>query len=90
MKIALIGAALIATAALAAPASAQHVIEEPGYCAQFYPNANCQNEGPGSPYGTGYYSGRNGWNGSYARMGHPQMHRPYVHHRHVRHYKRRH
>jgi hypothetical protein len=23
---------------------------EPGYCAFFYPNANCQNKGPGNPY----------------------------------------
>jgi hypothetical protein len=87
MKIAIIGAALIATAAFASPASAQHVIEEPGYCAQFYPNANCQNEGPGSPYGTGYYSGR-GY-GSYARMGH-QMHRYPAHHRTLRRHHHRH
>lgn len=32
------------------PAMAQHVIYEPGYCAFYYPNANCQNEGPGNPY----------------------------------------
>jgi hypothetical protein len=86
MKIALIGAALIATAAFAGPVSAQHVIEEPGYCAQFYPNANCQNEGPGSPYRTGYYS--NGRYGSYARMGH-RMHRHPAHHRGMRHHKHR-
>jgi hypothetical protein len=36
--------------ALAAPASAQHVIYNPGYCAQFYPNANSQNYGPGNSY----------------------------------------
>jgi hypothetical protein len=29
---------------------AQAVIQEPGYCAFFYPNANCQNKGPGNPY----------------------------------------
>jgi hypothetical protein len=34
----------------AAPAPAQHVINNPGWCAQFYPNANCQNLGPGNPY----------------------------------------
>ena len=28
------------------PAMAQAVISEPGYCAQFYPSANCQNKGP--------------------------------------------
>jgi hypothetical protein len=37
-----------------APAVAQQVISEPGYCAQFYPNANCQNKGPGNPYTGGY------------------------------------
>jgi hypothetical protein len=87
MKIALFGAALIAAAALVSPAAAQHVIEEPGYCAQFYPNANCQNEGPGSPYGTGYYS--NSRYGSYARMGH-RMHRHPAHHRGMRYHKHRH
>jgi hypothetical protein len=30
--------------------SAQHVITNPGKCAQFYPNANCQNYGRGNPY----------------------------------------
>ena len=44
-----LGAALLATA-LASQAKAQAVISEPGYCAQFYPNANCQNKGPGNPY----------------------------------------
>jgi hypothetical protein len=46
---ALTGAALLAVV-LAAPAAAQEVISEPGYCAQFYPNANCENKGPGNPY----------------------------------------
>ena len=35
---------------ITAPATAQQVISEPGYCAFFYPNANCQNKGPGNPY----------------------------------------
>jgi hypothetical protein len=48
---------------LASPASAQHVISNPGWCAQFYPNANCQNYGPGNPY-TSY-----GWRRSYAYYG---------------------
>jgi hypothetical protein len=41
------------------PAMAQQVISEPGYCAFFYPNANCQNKGPGNPYtgGGNYQSG---------------------------------
>lgn len=45
----LIGVAVILFAATA-PAPAQQVISEPGYCAFFYPNANCQNKGPGNPY----------------------------------------
>src|SRR3981189_2623139 len=35
----------------ATPVFAQAVVQEPGYCAFFYPNANCQNKGPGNPYG---------------------------------------
>jgi hypothetical protein len=63
--------------ALATPASAQHVIYNPGWCAQFYPNANCQNYGPGNPY-TGY-----GWRGTYGYWGHR-------HYRSHRHYRRHH
>jgi hypothetical protein len=55
MKLALIGAAAVAAAAFATPALAQAVIEDPGYCAQFYPNANCDNLGPGNPYTDGGY-----------------------------------
>ena len=51
---AILGAAAILASALASPAVAQEVVYNPGYCAQFYPNANCQNRGPGSPY-TGSY-----------------------------------
>lgn len=47
-------AALVASSALASPVMAQQVITNPGRCAQFYPNANCQNLGPGNPY-TGDY-----------------------------------
>ena len=50
-----LGAAAIVASALASPAMAQQVIYNPGYCAQFYPNANCQNKGPGNPYTNGYY-----------------------------------
>lgn len=56
-KYAMCGAALLA-AAFVTPASAQAVVEDPGYCAQFYPNANCQNYGPGNPMYPGYYSGQ--------------------------------
>jgi hypothetical protein len=49
----LVGAAAafaLITASAMTPARAQQVISEPGYCAFFYPNANCQNKGPGNPY----------------------------------------
>lgn len=47
----LVGAAAAVTVIFAVtPALAQQVISEPGYCAFFYPNANCQNKGPGNPY----------------------------------------
>jgi hypothetical protein len=55
------------------PASAQHVIPNPGRCAQSFPNANCQNYGRGNPY-TSY-----GWR----RTGH---HRYWGHHHHRRHW----
>jgi hypothetical protein len=62
----ILGGATALAAMLASPAMAQEVIYNPGYCAQFYPNANCQNKGPGNPY-TGDYQRRlsyqfNGWN----------------------------
>ena len=72
-KLKLLSAAAILSAAIATPALAQEVIYNPGYCAQFYPNANCQNKGPNNPY-TGDYQRRaayqynngiladNGWN----------------------------
>ena len=72
---AILGAAAILGSALASPATAQEVIYNPGYCAQFYPNANCQNRGPGSPY-TGSYQrqvardqafGDRNWRNSYNR-----------------------
>jgi hypothetical protein len=43
-------AAAILASGVATPALAQAVIQEPGYCAFFYPTANCQNKGPGNPY----------------------------------------
>ena len=69
MKLALIGAAAVAAAAFATPAMAQQVIEDPGYCAQFYPNANCQNLGPGNPYTDGGYHQYN-WQNSNASIEH--------------------
>jgi len=74
MKLALIGAAAVIAAAFATPALAQAVIEDPGYCAQFYPNANCQNLGPGNPYTDGGYW-RNDWrNGNASMERHVQRH----------------
>src|ERR1700744_2529525 len=54
-KLKLLGAAaLVASSALASPVMAQQVITNPGRCAQFYPNANCQNLGSGNPYTSDY------------------------------------
>jgi hypothetical protein len=50
-------AAVVLSSALATPVMAQQVVSNPGYCAQFYPNANCENTGPGNPY-TGDYQRR--------------------------------
>jgi hypothetical protein len=72
MKFALLGAAAVAATALVTPVMAQAVISDPGYCAQYYPNANCQNLGPGNPY-TGNYQAENGQN-NYADMGQPRLH----------------
>jgi hypothetical protein len=84
VKYALIGAAAAAAAAFATPALAQAVIDDPGFCAQYYPNANCQNLGPGNPYTDGgsprdWYP--NHWyNGHAAMVHHSHRH----HHRHPR------
>ena len=51
-------AAVAVLSALSGPAMAQQVISEPGYCAFFYPNANCQNKGPGNPYTDSNYQRR--------------------------------
>src|SRR4051812_45619732 len=60
----LFAAAAILASAIASPAMAQEVISNPGYCAQFYPNANCQNKGPGNPY-TGSYQRQTYRDGGY-------------------------
>jgi hypothetical protein len=64
-KLALFGALALVSAMAATPVTAQEVIYNPGYCAQFYPNANCQNKGPNNPY-TGDYQLRNQLRGAYA------------------------
>jgi hypothetical protein len=53
-----LGAVAVLSAAIATPVKAQAVISEPGYCAFFYPNANCQNKGPGNPYTDSNYQRR--------------------------------
>ncbi len=85
MRLALIGAAAVAAASFATPALAQAVIENPGYCAQYYPNANCQNLGPGNPYTSngyrqeyGAYQANNWRNGNAYMEPAPRLYR---HHR---------
>jgi len=55
----LCSAVVILASVSAMPAQAQQVMSEPGYCAFFYPNANCMNKGPGNPYTDANYR-RNG------------------------------
>jgi hypothetical protein len=85
----LLGAAVVAASALARPAGAQPIIDEPAYCENFYPYANCQNLGPGNPY-TGVPAG--GWRddrdnrddrNNYAYVGHERSH--HARHRHHHH-----
>src|SRR5882757_3848954 len=64
-RFALLGVAALLSAAATSPVAAQEVIYNPGYCAQFYPNANCQNKGPNNPY-TGDYQRRNQFRDSLA------------------------
>jgi hypothetical protein len=79
MKFALISAAAVAAAAFATPVQAQAVVEDPGYCAQYYPNANCQNYGPGNPVtDPGYYRDQN-WRNGNAMMPHQVWHHRYRH-----------
>jgi hypothetical protein len=83
MRISFIATALVVALTFSTSASAQRVVTNPGYCAQFYPNANCQNYGPGNPY-TDSYRARN-WENRQARMGY-RTHRGKL--RHDRHYVR--
>jgi len=80
---------LMSVALLAAlgsgPARAQAVVEDPGYCAQYYPNANCTNYGPGNPL----YPGSYGPSTSYGAYRGPYVvAAPVVVHRHRRHHSR--
>ena len=78
MKFAWLGAAVVAASALVSPVKAQAVIYNPAYCAQFYPNANCQNMGPGNPYTDGYPA--RSWRNDYADMEHWRWHHAHRHH----------
>ena len=67
----ILGAAVILASVLATPALAQAVITNPGKCAQYYPDANCQNYGAGNPYTNSYqrraYRHNGDWSNSYNR-----------------------
>lgn len=63
----ILGAAAILTSMLASPVMAQRVILDPGKCAQYYPNANCQNYGADNPY-TGNYQQQQQYTGSYQQQ----------------------
>ena len=71
-KFGILGAAALVASALASPAMAQEVVSNPGYCAQFYPNANCQNKGPGNPYRSSSYQGQAYQNQNWQDQGYRQ------------------
>jgi hypothetical protein len=84
IRYAVMSAALL-TAALSGQARAQAAVEEPGYCAQYYPNSNCTNYGPGNPLYPGSFvpSGpARAYPGPYAAA----VPGPYVVHHHRRHH----
>lgn len=58
MNIKLLGAVAIAATTLAGPAMAQAVVNNPARCSAQFPNANCQNLGPGNPYTDSRYRHR--------------------------------
>jgi hypothetical protein len=75
--------ALVVSAAFAAPVPAQQVMSEPAYCAFFYPNANCQNKGPGNPYTDPNYRRSGGlssgqWSGANAAAAPKPVRRSYA------------
>jgi hypothetical protein len=84
-RYAILGALLLASTSFSA-ARAQAVVEDPGYCAQFYPNANCQNYGPGNPLYPGSWVPAGPPGLAYAPGGYAVV--PYHHvHRHYRHHQ---
>jgi hypothetical protein len=83
IRYAVMSAALLAAVGTG-QARAQQAVEDPGYCAQYYPNSNCNNYGPGNPLYPGSFvpSGPGGaYRGPYAATA-PVV----VVHRHRRHH----
>jgi hypothetical protein len=84
IRYAVLSAALLA-ASFVSQAHAQAVVEDPGYCAQYYPSANCTNYGPGNPlYPNSYYT-PSGPGGGYYRGPYAAAPGPVVRH-HRRHH----
>jgi hypothetical protein len=54
-KMKLLGASAVVATLMTGSAMAQAVITNPGRCEAQFPNANCQNVGPGNPYTDGGY-----------------------------------
>jgi predicted CxxxxCH...CXXCH cytochrome family protein len=80
MKLALIGIAAAAAAALATPALAQAVVEDSGHFAQSCPNANCHSDGPGNSVIERFY--REDWQHSpYNPFMDPSLHQRHPTHR---------
>ena len=82
IKTAMLGAVMLATA-FSSQVRAQAAVDDPGYCAQYYPSANCQNYGPGNPMYRGHYP----FPGYVAPVGRPDGYaamprRPYRRHHH--------
>jgi hypothetical protein len=73
MKFASIGAAAVALATFATPAlAAPPVVSDPGRCARFYPDANCQDFGSGNPYADGGWQNWNAMDHSHRYRGGPK------------------
>ncbi len=77
--------AVVLAAAIAGQAHAQAVVEDPGYCAQYYPNSNCQNYGPGNPLYRGSWAPAGPAAGYYQGPSYAAAPPVIVHHRHRRH-----
>jgi hypothetical protein len=83
IRYAMLSAVLLAALG-SGPARAQAVVEDPGYCAQYYPSANCNNYGPGNPMYPGSYRPSGPYYGAYSGPYAAAMAAPVVAHRHRR------